>query len=353
MGQVERLALIKEIESKRGSRVLCYLTGDRRGFETRIAQDVYPFFYEHLTKFGKIKSIDLFLYSTGGLTIAGWGLVTLIREFCDKFSVIIPFKAHSTATLIALGANEIIMCKPAQLSPVDPSITSPYNPIVPGVQQSGAMNVLPVSVEDVVAYLSLAKKEADLKNEEFLAEAFKTLSEKVHPLALGSVFRAREQIKLLAEKLLYLHMKKTQKNRVDKIISTLTKELYSHDYIIGRKEAKDIINLKVIDVKTDLENTIWQLYKEYENMLELNAGFNADAFLGSEQQRTGRFCRAVVESEFITDVFVTEKEIKRIQAPQAGIPIPISAVQERVMQESWIREREVPDVSEHSGSGDS
>ncbi|MEK6690067.1 MAG: serine protease [Nitrospirota bacterium] len=338
MNRETRIQLIKEIGKDRGSRVLCYLTGDRRGFETRIAPDVFPLLYEHLSKVGKTKSIDLFLYSTGGITIAGWGLVNLIREFCDKFSVIIPFKAHSTATLIALGANEIIMCKPGQLSPVDPSITSPYNPVAPGIQQPGGVNLLPVSVEDVIAYLSLAKKEAELKDEPSIAEVFKILSEKVHPLALGSVFRAREQIKLLTEKLLGFHMPKAQEKKIGKIISTLTKELYSHDYLIGRKEAKNTIKLKVIDVKPELENKIWHLYKAYENMLELNISYNPDTFLGNEEQKIGRFNRAVIESEFITDVFITEREIKKVQVSQPGMPIPMTGVQERTISEGWVRE---------------
>lgn len=338
MDRAARISLIKEIEKDRGSRVLCYLTGDRRGFETRIAQDVFPLLYEHLSKIGKTKSIDLFLYSTGGITIAGWGLVNLIREFCDKFSVIIPFKAHSTATLIALGANEIVMCKPGQLSPVDPSITSPFNPVAPGIQQPGGVSFLPVSVEDVIAYLSLARKEADLKDELSIAEVFKILSEKVHPLALGSVFRAREQIKLLTEKLLSFHMPKSQEKKVGKIISTLTKELYSHDYLIGRKEAKNTIKLKVIDVKHELENKIWQLYKAYENMLELNVPYNPDTFLGDEEQKVGCFNRAVIESEFVTDLFITEREVKRVQVSQPGMPTPMIGFQERAIREGWIRE---------------
>src|SRR6266542_1988815 len=107
MSRDQRIELIKDIEELRQSKVLCYLTGDRRGgFETRIGSDVFSFFYEHLTKFGPVNNIDLFLYSTGGVTMAGFGMVNLIREFCKKLSVLIPFKAHSAATLIALGADE-------------------------------------------------------------------------------------------------------------------------------------------------------------------------------------------------------------------------------------------------------
>jgi len=47
------------------------------------------------------------------------------------FNVIIPFKALSCATLMALGADNILMTKMGQLSPIDPSIDSPLAPTAP------------------------------------------------------------------------------------------------------------------------------------------------------------------------------------------------------------------------------
>ena len=113
----KRLELIKKLEAKRGSRVVAYITGDRQGgLETRIGMDVFPFFYDVLAHLGGTSErIDLFLYSTGGATMAAWGLVNLLREFCSKLSVLVPFKAHSSGTLIALGADEIVMTRTGQL----------------------------------------------------------------------------------------------------------------------------------------------------------------------------------------------------------------------------------------------
>lgn len=117
MSRAERMELIQAIERERNSRMLVYVAGDRRGLETRIASDVFPFVFNHLSRVGQQKSIDLFLYSTGGITIAGYGLVNLFREFCDSFNVIVPFKALSCATLIVLGANEVVMTKNGAIKP--------------------------------------------------------------------------------------------------------------------------------------------------------------------------------------------------------------------------------------------
>ena len=88
-----------------------YVTGDRQGLETRISSDVIPFIYKHLEKIGTTPKINLFIYTTGGITVSGYGIVNMIREYCKEFGIIIPFKCLSTGTLMTLGANSIIMSK--------------------------------------------------------------------------------------------------------------------------------------------------------------------------------------------------------------------------------------------------
>ena len=124
------MRLIRSIEQETDSRLVVYITGDRQHQETRIAGDIFPFCHQHLQRIGKQKSVSLFLYTRGGLTMAGFGIVNLFREFCNDFSVIIPFRAHSCGTLIALGANKILMTKMGQLSPIDPSVDHPLGPQV-------------------------------------------------------------------------------------------------------------------------------------------------------------------------------------------------------------------------------
>ena len=98
-----RLQLIQQIEESRGSRVVAWLMGDRKHMETKIATDQFSLLYDHLVSIGKQKQIDLFLYGPGGLTQAGFGAVNLLREFCDRLTVLVPFRAMSTMTLICLG----------------------------------------------------------------------------------------------------------------------------------------------------------------------------------------------------------------------------------------------------------
>ncbi len=339
MSREERCSLIQQIEALEKSRLLCYVAGDRRGLETKIAGDVLPLIYEHLRDIETVPKLDLFLYTVGGDSLAGWGIVNLLREFCNTVGVIIPFRALSCGTLIALGADELIMAKGGQLSPVDPSLASPYNPPAPGQGQPGSVQLLPVSVEDMVGYLKLARDEVGVKGDDGLSKIMVALSEKVHPLALGAVYRSREQIGLLARKLLAMH--EGDKDKVEQIVDTLTKELPSHQYLISRKEAKEGVGLKVKKPSPELEELIWRLYKEYEGWLQLDVPYNAEAVLGTNASTIATFDRAVIESlksdgKLRTRVFRTEKEIKRVQGTQPGVPFPVVGLQQRNISECWI-----------------
>ena len=340
MARDERKNLMQQIESERGAKLFCFITGDRRHHETKIAMDIFPFLYEHLLAFGHVNAIDLFLYTAGGDTIAGWGLVNLLREFCNKLSVIIPFRALSCGTLIALGTDEIVMGRGGQLSPLDPSVSSPYNPPAPGQQLAGRLSLLPVSVEDMMAYLRLARDEGRLQGEEAIANIIQVLSNKVHPLSLGAAYRAREQGGRLARRLMEQHEK--DKTKIARVVEFLTKALPSHNYLIGKREAQKVIGLPVVDVSVDIEGLVWELYREYEQWFELRTPYNPETVLGANQVVTESFPRAALESvkegKLRSHVFTTNKELKRVQSTQPGIPIPMIGVQERIISEGWIED---------------
>lgn len=337
MSRDERMELIRQIEDKTGSRLLIYVTGDRRGLETKIAFDVFPFCLQHLTKMGRQKKIVLYLYSTGGITMAGYALVNLIREFCDFFEVIIPFKALSCATLIALGADNIILSKMAQLSPIDPSVQSPLGPLPPKVAPTSIQRPIPVSVEDAIGYLDLAKNQG-LKSEESLVRVFEELSRKVHPLILGQVFRTRQQIVFLAKKLLGYHMR--DEDKIERITNTIYKGRFSHDYIIGREEAKEI-GLKIIEPEPALEKDIIDLYLQYNDLLELSVPYNPEIILGTDEVSTGVFNRAIIESWELTHVFRTMKEVRRMQLVPPQVPLPTIGYQEKILSENWVADNSI------------
>jgi ClpP class serine protease len=66
--------------------------------------------------------LDLILHTPGGLVIAAVQIARAIRAHKGKVTVFVPHYAMSGGTLIALAADEIVMCRHAVLGPVDPQL---------------------------------------------------------------------------------------------------------------------------------------------------------------------------------------------------------------------------------------
>jgi len=341
---MDRKQLIKKIEGLRESKVITYLTSDRQGpFNARIAMDVIPFMSRQLQSIGKIRNIDLFLYSAGGDTIVPWRLVSMIREYCDKFSVLVPYKAHSSATMIALGADEIVMSNLSEISPIDPSTANVFNPPDPANPQIR----IPISVEDVMAYFDLAKNKFGIKGDEELAKIFTKFTEanpQIHPLALGNVNRIHNLIRILARRLLKSHKVQLEENEIEKIVDYFTEKLYSHQYVIGRKEAKEDLGIKTIVAANDeLSSAMTDLYEDYNKELELGEIWNPETELGTNTVQTKKVYKvAFVESLSFSNYYEISTEYRKQQVnmlqqtPQGPIQVPQEQVGFKIISQGWI-----------------
>ena len=313
----DRLDLYKKLEKKRNSKLIVYYTSDRKGLETQIASDIVPKFVEHLDNIGSTEKISLFLYTRGGNTLSAWSLVNLLRNFCNDLEIIIPFNCHSAGTLISLGANRIIMTKQATLGPIDPSVNGPLNPVMPGNNPNARV---PVSVEFVNAYFEMAQTELGIKDEVSLSNMLVNLSEKIHPLTLGQVYRSKSQIQMLARKLLKNHG--LENGGEDEIIKFLCSESGSHDYTINRKEAKNELGLNIEKPDDELYELIKDIHYNIEDELELLTPFDPNIIIGTSQTKRYQFRRAIIESiGGSCDVFISEGILakKNINPQQVGI----------------------------------
>lgn len=301
------LKYIKDIEKRRGSKVVVYFTGDRHPFGSRIAEDAVRFLYAHISDLDFDEGnrvIDLFLYSRGGNVSVPWRITTMIREFCDEFNVLVPSKAQSAATLISLGADNIVMCKKAELGPIDPTL-------VKATVGEGALPRQEISVEDVNSFLSFIKERAKITDQVALAQVVGILVNKIGPLTLGEVDRQNSHIRLVARKLLTSRKEKLDEEKINSIIETLTEKIYSHGHGIGRKEAKDI-GLSTILPDESLENLIWDLYLVYEDFLKLIEPIHPEIELGNDEEKTlENLPVALIESTEKLHIFRTNVALKK------------------------------------------
>lgn len=325
----DRLEQYRKLETLRGSKLLVYVTGDRQNAETNIAVDSLPPFANHLDIIGDTEKITLFMYSNGGSTLAGWSLVNLIRSFCKDFEIIIPFRCQSTATLICLGSDRIIMTKQATLGPIDPSTNGFMNP---QVVINGQNIRVPVSVEHVNGYLDMAKHDLGITNSGELKEIYLKLTDQIHPLSLGDVYKAKSQIKMLAEKLLKYHV--VEPENVKKIVSFLCSESGSHDYTIYRKEAKEELGLNIEKPNEELYGVIKTIYQNIEAEMELRNPFNVNVLLANQNPFNYSMRRVLIESiGGGCDVFLSSGVLTK--QPMANGQ---SAIQDKRTFEGWKHE---------------
>ncbi len=194
----QRRELIRKIEAQRKSRLLCYLTSLRQGVPAQMAEDAVRRIMDHLLPIKRrpIPRLDLFLCSNGGNAVVPWRLVALFREYAKEFNVLIPYRAYSAATILSLGADNIVMHPFAELGPIDPTVSNDYNPLE---QPTGRR--LGISVEDVKAYINFVKSTVGITAQEQLVKALELLGAQVHPLALGNVERFLQQSRMVGRKI--------------------------------------------------------------------------------------------------------------------------------------------------------
>ncbi len=304
-----------------------------------MAMDSIRKIYDHLRLINKPMAetkIDLFIHSNGGDGTVPWRLVTLIREYAEKFAVLVPHKAFSAATLTALGADEIVMHPMGMLGPTDPTVTNPFNPPDP----SNPGRTIGISVEDVTAYIALIKEDAGINHEEELVQAFKILADKVHPLALGSVKRFLSQSRMMARKLLALHMKQPEdSHKIKEIVDSLTSKLFYHGHPINRREATEQVGLPHVIDAGDIEDQMWNLYLEYEREIRMEEPFQpalefAAQFPNPAAPVTAPLATAklgYIESKNRTDVLSLDYQLRGQQHPATG-GVQVSTIQ---LRQGW------------------
>lgn len=299
--------LIKKLEVERGSRVISYVTGDRPPFNTKIAGDVVPLLGTLLDGIGKVEKISLFLYTSGGDMLAPIRIVKLIRSHCKKFEVLVPYKAHSAGTLISLGADTIIMSKLGELTPVDPTTGHLFNPPNPINSQLR----LEVSVEDLNSYLLFAKDKAGVKDDQ-MVEVYKLLADKLHPLSIGNAYRVYRMARMLTERLLWLHMdRKTDAERIKKIVKEITGDITIHAYPIDSDEAADL-GLDIERASDALDKTMRELYDVYASEMKLGQPFHPNELLGDKESAVIEQPGAYLETADASHQFTFSGKVQKV-----------------------------------------
>ncbi|MFH0991238.1 MAG: ATP-dependent Clp protease proteolytic subunit [bacterium] len=274
-----RQQLIKKIEDKFGTKILLY-----------VAKLNYPIDYNDihmvgsmLESVGETKNIDLIIQSGGGAGTVAEKIVEMIRAYCKKqFRVIVPNVAKSAATMLALGADEIIMGVTSELGPIDAQIQI----IQGGVQQW-------ISAQSFVH----ARNRLEELTSQAITEGKPYQAYLVQLSALDSGFidhcdKSMAFAKDCAKKFLCKYMLKDHKDakmKADAIAEDLTStsKYFTHGRTINAKHIKENVpenllkdlNVKELSKESDDWKLLFELYLRAELFLDMDS---------QPQQRKGK-----------------------------------------------------------------
>ena len=326
--RAERLRLIKELEARLKSRVIVFIGGDREGASKEMIDADVRVVYDHLAAIAPSQPeerIDLFLYSNGGDVDVPWRLVSVIREHAKKFGVLIPYRAYSAATMVVLGADEIVPTRKAELGPIDAAVSFDY-------EIGGRTSRATYRVEDTMAYVAFFQEKIKLKDPVALAEAMAALTTEVGAVELGEIYRTQRHTRVVAEMLMGCRNDKPTEAKMKKIIDTLSRRIYTHSHSLSRGDLR-ALGLPLADQDPSIESAIWRLFELYERDLRLREPIFKDVFIGdrSSIENSVRVTAGVVESETLLDEYVGTYRVRRRRAlqdrewtvaPDLSVPLP-------------------------------
>ena len=175
--------------------------------------------------------LDLVLHTPGGLVLAALQIAKAVREHKAKVTVFVPHYAMSGGTLIALAADEIVMCEHSVLGPIDPQLG-----------ESPAASLIKVVDEKPIAKI-------DDKT-----------------LILADVGRkAITQVKQAASELLTRHLPAEQATALAEKLAT---GIWTHDYPIWASTGKSL----GLPVSTNMPNDVLQLLTLYPQPVRMHNG---------------------------------------------------------------------------------
>ena len=283
-----RQSAIEELERLRGSRVIAYVTADRMPVGASIAGDAVRPFFDVLRAMGKVEKLDLFVYSGGGSTEVPWRIASALRKYADSWHILVPFRANSAATLLALGADQIILGRHGELGPIDPTINIQGRP-------GGTQTPDSISVEDVMAYFRFVKEEVGLTDQSNLADSLGHLANRLDAVGLGYVHRTRSHIRDVAHRMLTSQQNPPSERAMETIVATLAERVYAHDHAIGLQEAKDI-GLPVEDASEEVESAMWKLLCKYEDELQMRDPIDPVELVQNTDRFVDELAIAAIES---------------------------------------------------------
>ena len=244
----QRQEAIRAIQESTGRTLICHVTGSR----TQIDRDDILGFVDMLHNVTSNEPLDLLLHTGGGDVDAAEKLIQVVRQTVGtaELRVIVPDFAKSAGTLMALGAEKILMSDTSELGPIDPQI----------LRDDGSCNVIMHSVQ---SYLDAYETHAEALKTDPSNMASRIMLSKLDPGTVKLFESIRDRARSFAEKALRSGMFRSTSGNFTKIASDLidTKRWPSHGQPIFWQDAIDLgLAVEYLTVMSEAWQAYWRLY---------------------------------------------------------------------------------------------
>lgn len=179
--------------------------------------------------------MDLLISGPGGNVSAAARAADLVRRSARHLGVLVPHRARSAATLLALAADEIIVGSAGDLGPLDAVMLS----AAPG-PPTGNVGTLPptISSRDLANFPRMATEWFGLSSDDAQA-CFAQLCARVFPINLSQLHRAENHVRWAARNLVPADGSRSPE-RHQALVEQLVTGYDSHDAAIDSREAAAI-----------------------------------------------------------------------------------------------------------------
>lgn len=207
-----------------------------------------PYFFDAVNEIDQDEPLDLMITSDGGDPEVSLQMANICRSGRSDFRVIVPERAASSATLLALAADSILMSSPSVLGPIDPQIYMSWRSLP-----------IPAKSLEVILDEAISRIQAD-------PQLFELYSVLLADIDANIIQKARDAIQRTAElgpEIIRLR----QNPPTDSEIRTTLEKLQdpaSHAAAIVHDKARQIgIPSEYINPRSPEWDRIWRLHTKY------------------------------------------------------------------------------------------
>lgn len=189
---------------------------------SHLDMELLPALYEVCQGIGRVPRLDVVLHGRGGIVNAARRIALVLRQHARHLSFIVPFHCESAATLLALGADEIIAGDLALFSPIDPQLDG---------AEGGALSSL-----DIKRFGDMARQWFGVDASEARQQSLALLCGSIFPPSLTAFYRTTLELAQIGEELLAWQLPDATQEARRAIVEQLVNGYHSHNYALTREE---------------------------------------------------------------------------------------------------------------------